>query len=119
MLRRTILFSFTAIFILGLLVVFSYAGDKDKKMMKPTTIQGTLVDAKCYLGGVAMGKAAMNFGNDHMVMGKDGNMMKVPNCATACANMGIPAAIVEGGKPGGKTTIIIAPANMFAQYMAQ
>ncbi|RMG35359.1 MAG: hypothetical protein D6732_09420 [Methanobacteriota archaeon] len=33
--------------------------------------------------------------------------------------MGIPAAIVEGGKPGGKTTIIIAPANMFAQYMAQ
>gem|GEM_PF-485900 len=118
--RRSILVSFIAVLIFGVFVVYLHAGDKGQKMMmKPTTIEGTVVDAKCYLGGVAMGKPAMNFGNDHMVMGHDGSMMKMPNCATACANMGIPAAIVEGGKPGGKTTIIIAPASMFADLMTK
>lgn len=118
--RKTLFISILALLMISALVVFLQAGDQDKPMkMKATTIEGTVVDAKCYLGGAAMGMPAMNFGNDHKVPGKNGQMMTMPSCATACANMGIPAAIVEGGKPGGKTTIVIAPAAMFANHMTK
>ncbi len=87
----------------------AHAGKKDM-MMKATTIEGTLVDTKCYS---MMPKA--NAGNDHKAM-KGGGMMDVPGCAAACANMGIPAGIVDGK---GKLTTIIAPAASFAAHMAK
>ncbi len=119
--RKTMFVSILAALILSALVVFLQAGDEGHQAMKKEaiTIEGTLVDAKCYLSAAVMGKPAMNFGNDHMVQGKNGKMMSMANCATACANMGIPVAVVEGGKPGGKTTIIIAPAGMLAQHMTK
>jgi hypothetical protein len=116
--RKLFYISILAIFLAGYGLSYLTAGEKDK-MAKPTTIQGTLVDSKCYLSGVAMGNPPMNFGNKHKVPGKDKSMMEVPSCATACANMGIPAAIVEGEVPGGKTYIIVAPASMFAEHMTK
>lgn len=74
------------------------------------TVSGTLVDTKCY---GEMPK--MNKGNEHTVM-KDGQKMKMPNCATACANMGIPAAIATDD---GETLTIIAPAGQLADHMAK
>jgi len=74
------------------------------------TVTGTLVDTKCY--GM-MPKA--NKGNEHVVM-KDGKKAKMPNCATACANMGIPAAVATDD---GETLTIIAPAGQLADHMAK
>jgi len=83
------------------------------------TVEGKLVDTKCYGGGVAMDMAGVNYGNDHKVPGKDGEMKNVPNCGTACAMMGIPVGIVEGDKPGGKTYVIIAAANALKDHVAK
>lgn len=117
--KKLLVLAVAAVFGVGIWATLAIAGDQDKGMMGQKTVEGTLVDAKCYLMAAGMNKPEMNFGNDHMVKGHDGNMMKMPSCATACANMGIPAAIVEGGKPGGKTYIIIAPASTFAEHMAK
>jgi hypothetical protein len=81
---------------------------------KKITVTGKLVDTKCY--GM-MPKA--NIGNDHKVPGHDGEMMTVPSCATACSAMGIPAGIVEGGKVGGKTYVIIASTTQLKEHMAK
>jgi hypothetical protein len=78
--------------------------------MKMETIEGVLVDTKCY--GMM---PEQNAGQNHMVeMG--GNMTTVPNCATACANLGIPAGL----KQGTATTIVLAaPAGQLAKHMAE
>jgi len=91
-------------------------------VMGPTSleeveVQGHLIDTKCYGMAVNMGKPEVNYTNDHMVPGKDGEMQKAPNCATACANMGIPAGIVEGSEPGNKTYVLITPAGQLAEHM--
>ncbi len=75
------------------------------------TYSGTLVDSKCYS---MMPKA--NAGNDHMTMGENGKMMEVKGCATACANMGIPVALLD---KEGNLHVISAPANQLAPYMAK
>ena len=116
--RKFIYISILSIFLAGYSLSYLTAGEKQKGE-KATTVQGTLVDSKCYLSAAAMGKPKMNFGNKHKVPGKDMAMMDVPSCATACANMGIPAAVVEGEVPGGKTYIIVAPASMFAEHMTK
>ena len=72
------------------------------------TVTGTLVDTKCY---GEMPEA--NKGNDHLVM-KDGQQMQMPNCATACANMGIPAALLT---EAGILLTIVAPAAQLADHM--
>ncbi len=79
------------------------------------TVEGTLVDTKCYGMASAMGKPEMAIGNDHMVM-KDGKMMKVPNCGTACASMGIPTGVVT---EDGKTYIIITSATALKEHVSQ
>jgi hypothetical protein len=83
----------------------------------PITVQGHLIDTKCYGMGVNMDKPKMNYHNTHMVLGKDGAMQEMPNCATACANMGIPAGIVEGSEPGNTTYVLITPSNQLADHM--
>lgn len=89
--------------VLSVLVVFLQAGDK-QEMMKSETIEGTLVDSKCYaMGGFLT--------NDHMNMKGD----KMPSCATACASMGLPVALVTADK---KVHILAVPAKEYAQWMA-
>lgn len=64
---------------------------------------GTLIDTKCY---------SMNPGKN---AGKDGGVMA--NCASACAQMGIPVALLVNGKM--VTIAAPAPAPAFADYMAK
>lgn len=84
---------------------------------KAITVQGHLIDTKCYGMGVNMDKPAMNYNNTHMVKNKEGEMQEVPSCATACASGGIPAGIVEGSEPGNKTYVLITPAGQLADHM--
>lgn len=63
---------------------------------------GQLVDTRC----MAMNPA--NTGNDHK-----GGAMK--GCAAACANMGIPVALLVDGK----MHVLSAPAAKFADYMGK
>jgi hypothetical protein len=56
-----------------------------------------------------------NAGNDHMVE-MHGKMSKVPGCAAACANLGIPVALKTKDN---KTIVLAAPANQLAGHMAQ
>lgn len=72
------------------------------------TFSGTLVDTKCY----SMMPEA-NKGNEHVVM-KDGKKIKMPGCATACANMGIPVALLD---KDGESHVLAVPANQLAEYM--
>jgi hypothetical protein len=78
--------------------------------MKMEKIQGVLVDTKCY--GMM---PEQNAGNDHMV-DQHGKMAKVPNCAAACAAMGIPVAVRTSAN---QTIVLAAPANQLSNHMAQ
>ncbi len=78
------------------------------EMGTPVTVAGTLIDTKCY----SMNHA--NMGNDHMM--PDGST--VPSCATACANMGIPVGLLEGGMADAKVFALITPAMGLADHMA-
>jgi len=98
--------------------LFIFAATMGDAPVKKITVTGHLVDTKCYGMGTAMGKPGMNYGNDHMIK-KGDKMMKVPNCATACASMGIPVGIVDGSKPGNKTYIIITSATALKDHMDQ
>ncbi len=87
------------------------AGQGKKKMkmkMKTVTVTGTLIDTKCY------GMNHDNIGNDHITP-----KGKVPNCASACASMGIPVGVLIGGKKGGDVVFLITPAGQLAKYMAK
>ena len=74
------------------------------------TVEGKFIDTKCY------GMNKMNVENTHKVPGKDGNMMDMPNCATACANMGIPTGLLT---EDGDVIILVTPTNQLAEYMAK
>jgi len=69
------------------------------------TIEGTLVDTKCY------SMDARNVSNEHVT--PKGTL---PKCATACANMGIPVAILTAG---GKVYTLAVPAGQVANHMAK
>ena len=73
-----------------------FAADEEEK---PSVIEGEMVDMKCYLG---------------MGMGGGGKHSK---CAVKCAEMGIPAAVVEEGT--GKVYTILGPSKGFAQFMGK
>lgn len=81
-----------------------HAGDK-KMSMKGQTLEGTLVDLKCYSAGGFLT-------NDHMNMkGK-----KLPNCATACATMGLPVGVVDSQN---HVHVLAVPAAAYAKWMAK
>ncbi|MFQ5663077.1 MAG: hypothetical protein ACE5HL_04535 [Terriglobia bacterium] len=69
------------------------------------TVEGTLVDSKCYLMN------AKNAGNDHMT--PKGTM---PNCGTACAKMGIPVSLLTAD---GKVYTLAVPAPLVADYVGR
>ena len=78
--------------------------DMKMKKMKPSTVMGTLIDTKCY------GMMPSNIANDHET--PKGTM---PKCATACANMGIPTAVLTDD---GDVIVLVAPAAAFADHMS-
>ena len=92
------------VLVAGGLATVASAG-KDKKEI---TVIGTLVDTKCY------GMNPDNWVVDHMTP-----KGKMPQCAQACAKMGIPVAVLADGKKGGDVTILITPAGTLADYMAK
>ncbi|MFQ5631316.1 MAG: hypothetical protein ACE5I1_21295, partial [bacterium] len=55
-----------------------------------------------------------NLGNDHMTP-----KGKMPNCAAACAAMGIPVGLLVDGKKGGEVLFLVTPSTQLANYMAQ
>ncbi len=81
------------------------------------TVEGNLVDTICYADAVGMDMPEAAYNDNHMVPGPDGEMMEVPNCATQCANMGIPVGVNEGDEPGGNTYVLITPADQLADFM--
>ena len=80
---------------------------------KEVTVSGTLVDTKCY------GMNHDNVANEHTVPMADGKMGSMPNCATACANMGIPVGLLKDGKKDGDVFVLIVPSNALADRMAK
>ncbi len=70
-------------------------------------VSGVLVDTRCY------GFNRKNVGNEHIMAG--GAMVK--GCATVCAKLGIPVAILDGGQSGGALVALASPAPGFAPYM--
>ncbi len=103
--------------LLPFLVVFlvAFAGTMKapaEKTPDVVTIEGKLVDTKCY------GMNHDNHGDEHTVMHGD-KKMQMPGCATACANMGIPVGVLKGGEPGNDVVLVIGPASGFAEYMAK
>lgn len=46
-------------------------------------------------------------------------MGTVPNCATACAQMGIPVGLLVGSEPGGDVIVLITPAGALANHQAK
>jgi hypothetical protein len=97
----------SALLILGVFLVAATPKEVDI-----TSFTGTLIDTKCYS---MMPKA--NAGNTHKVKDmKSGKMMDMPNCATACASMGIPVALLT---KSGTVHILAAPASQLSKHMAK
>ena len=94
----------------ALIAAVALAGKEEAKkdMPEEVTVVGLLVDTKCY------GMNADNWVADHMTP-----KGKMNNCAQACANMGIPVAVLEDGKKNGTTFILITPSAALAEHMAQ
>ena len=91
--------------IAGSLSVGPPAGVEAAKKAKPVVIEGTLIDTKCY----SLDRA--NTGDDHQT--KDGT---IEGCAAACAQLGIPVAVLTGKDD---PTILIAPATELAEFMGR
>ena len=89
--------------LLPLLVVtfLAVAATMERPAPEPITVEGKVVDSKCYGMATGMPEAAIN--DAHMVPNPNGDgMVEMANCGTACANMGIPVAVLEGGEAGGE-----------------
>jgi len=71
-----------------------------EKQEKPKTVEGTLVDAKCYLAGGFKG-------NDHMGVAK---------CGTACAKSGLPLGVLSAE---GKYFTLAVPAPQVAELVGE
>ena len=99
---------------LGLgLLAFSMPNASSVSTPDEVKVSGKLIDTKCY------GMNHANLDNDHMVPGKDGKMMTMPNCATACASMGIPVGLLKGGKKDGKVYMLVTPAGALAEHQSK
>jgi hypothetical protein len=90
--------------------LLAVAGDGHEHEIKAekVTVEGILVDTKCY------GMNPENWAATHMTP-----KGKMPNCAQACANMGIPVGVLEDGKPGNDVYMLVTPAPALADHMAR
>lgn len=75
------------------------------KTAKPTRIEGTLIDTRCY----SIDKSLTQDGHRTV----DGT---IDGCAAACAKLGIPTGVLTSK---GDVTILIAPATELADYMGR
>ena len=108
--------------LIPLFVVFmvAFAGTVNLPTPAPITVEGKMIDTKCYGMAIGMGMPEAAINDNHMVPKPDGDgMVEMPNCGTACATMGIPVGVLEGGEAGGDVYIIVGPANGYAEYMAK
>ncbi|MBI3655076.1 MAG: hypothetical protein HY232_01490 [Acidobacteria bacterium] len=102
--NRLKLFSVLGIALLGVLWLASLAAaaqkgsGKGKAAAGEQTIEGTLVDTKCYLGGGFKG-------NDHMGQTK---------CGTMCAKSGLPVAVLDSKDA---LTHLMVPAPSVAEHI--
>lgn len=85
---------------LSLLVLLAFTVAAISVGAADATVEGALVDSKCYLGGGEVG-------NDHGAM---------KECGTMCLKGGTPAAVLTKDK---KFHAIIAPAGVLAPYVGQ
>ncbi len=87
--------------------------DTTETAMMPTpgsvTVAGTLIDSKCY------GMNHDNLGNDHGM--PDGST--VAGCGAACAKMGLPVAVLEGGTKDAKVYVLVAPSAPLADHVSK
>lgn len=67
-----------------------------------TTIEGTLIDSKCYLGSNGLLK-----GNDHM---------GVKDCGTLCAKKGIPVALLDAQN---QVHVLFNPSTKLADHIGK
>lgn len=95
--RRTAILTLALVLLAG--ASSALAGGKGK------TIEGTLVDTKCYLMN------PKNASNDHA---SPKGMM--PNCGTACAKMGIPVSLLTAD---GKVYTLAVPAPAVADHVGK
>lgn len=86
---------------LSLLVLFAFTAAAISAGAADATVEGTLVDGKCYL-------------SDNSLTGNDHGAMK--ECGTMCLKGGTPAAVLSKDK---KFTAIIAPSIPLAPYVGQ
>ncbi|MFC2085591.1 hypothetical protein ACFLRO_00090 [Bacteroidota bacterium] len=99
---------------LGLgMLAFTFPHAANTSTPDEITVTGKLIDTKCY------GMNHSNVANDHMVPGKEGSMMTVPSCATACASMGIPVGLLENGEKDAKVYVLVTPAGALANHQAK
>jgi hypothetical protein len=73
------------------------------------TIQGILVDMKCYPVNMEA-----NVGDDHQTP-----KGKMPACATTCAKMGLPVGLLVGGEVGGELVVLITISTALGDYMTK
>ncbi len=92
----------------GALSVALAKDEKPASPMKPVTVEGILVDTKCY------GMNNDNIANDHMT--PKGTM---PACGTACANMGIPVGLLVDGKKGGQVYVLLTSSKGLADHVGE
>lgn len=88
-----------------LAAVSAGSGAKETKSPKPTVVEGTLIDTKCF------SQDAANDGNDHGV-----GTEKIEGCAEACAKLGIPVGLLTSKR---EVFILIAPAEAFEEHMGK
>lgn len=86
---------------LSLLVLLAFTAAAISAGAADATVQGTLVDAKCYL-------------SDNSLTGNDHGAMK--ECGTICLRGGTPAAVLTRDK---KFTPLITPSIALAPYVGQ
>ncbi len=75
----------------------------------PTVVEGTLVDMRCYSQDVR------NYTDNHYTP----DNKRIPKCGTFCAKAGIPVGVLVGGKPGGKTFVLLTEAPKLADYVGR
>lgn len=95
------------------LMAFTAPQPSSEAVSSEVTVTGKLIDTKCY------GMNHANHTNDHAGPMKDGKPTTLTNCATACASMGIPVGVLEGGKPDGKVYVLVTPAGALANHQAK
>lgn len=103
--RKVSLILTLAVVLSAVFFVIVQAGDEKDKQAGAATIEGVLVDTKCYSTGGFVE-------NTH----KDADGNDIPNCATACASMGIPVAVLDADK---NVHVIAGPASGYAGWMSK